>query len=87
MESLLPLLLWGGLFFLMMRFGCGAHLFGHRQGDQARAGHGGHGSEHAHGCCGPAGAEKATARSAVPSIPYHSRANRPDSTNRPGDSR
>lgn len=26
MEGLLSLLLFGGLFFLMMRFGCGAHL-------------------------------------------------------------
>ncbi|MBK8909488.1 MAG: YHS domain-containing protein [Rhodospirillales bacterium] len=29
MEGILPLLLWGGLIFLMMRFGCGAHMFGH----------------------------------------------------------
>lgn len=36
MEGLLSLLLFGGLFFLMMRFGCGAHMM-----------HGGH--EHAHG--------------------------------------
>ena len=26
MEGLIPLLLVGGLFFLMMRFGCGAHV-------------------------------------------------------------
>ena len=32
MEGLLSLLLFGGLFFLMMRFGCGAHVM-----------HGGHG--------------------------------------------
>ena len=53
MESLFPYLLWGGLFFLMMRFGCGSHMFGHRHGDQTHAGHDGHGSGHAHGCCGP----------------------------------
>ena len=36
MEGLLSLLLFGGLFFFMMRFGCGAHVM-----------HGGHG--HGHG--------------------------------------
>lgn len=34
MEQILPLLLWGGFFFVMMRFGCGAHMFGHRHGHQ-----------------------------------------------------
>ena len=29
LQGLLPLLIWGGLFFLMMRLGCGSHLFGH----------------------------------------------------------
>lgn len=53
MESLFPYLLWGGLFFLMMRFGCGSHMFGHRHGDQAQAGHGGHDGGQSHGCCGP----------------------------------
>jgi YHS domain-containing protein len=33
-KSLLSFLLWGGLFFLMMRYGCGAHIMG---------GHGSHG--------------------------------------------
>ena len=33
-KSLLSFLLWGGLFFLMMRYGCGAHMMG---------GHGRHG--------------------------------------------
>lgn len=33
MEGLFSLLLFAGLFFLMMRFGCGAHMV-----------HGGHGS-------------------------------------------
>lgn len=35
MEGLLSLLLFGGLFFLMMRFGCGAHVM-----------HGSHGHSH-----------------------------------------
>jgi copper chaperone CopZ len=29
METILPILLFGGAFFLMMRFGCGAHSAGH----------------------------------------------------------
>jgi len=36
-KSLLSFLLWGGLFFLMMRYGCGAHIMG------GRGHHGGHG--------------------------------------------
>jgi Cu+-exporting ATPase len=35
MEGLFSLLLFAGLFFLMMRFGCGAHMA-----------HGGHGHQH-----------------------------------------
>jgi len=38
-KSLLSFLLWGGLFFLMMRFGCGAHMMG---------GHGKHGGHRDH---------------------------------------
>jgi YHS domain-containing protein len=39
LKSLGWLLVWGGLFFVMMRYGCGAHMMGgHRHG-----GHGGHG--------------------------------------------
>ena len=34
-KSLGTLLLWGGFFFLMMRYGCGAHMMG---------GHGNHGN-------------------------------------------
>lgn len=41
MEGLLSLLLFGGLFFLMMRFGCGAHVMhgghGHEQGGKTNA--------------------------------------------------
>ena len=36
-KSLLWILLWGGLFFLMMRYGCGAHIMG------GHGHHGGHG--------------------------------------------
>ena len=38
MEMLVYLLLFGGLFLLMMRFGCGAHVMGHSQ-------HGQHGDQ------------------------------------------
>ena len=37
-KSLLSFLLWGGLFFLMMRYGCGAHMMG---GHGRHGGHGG----------------------------------------------
>ena len=59
MESVLPWLLWGGLFFLMMRFGCGSHLFGrgHGHGQGSKQSNGGH--AHAGGCCGPNGGDKA----------------------------
>lgn len=30
METVLYLLFWAALFFVMMRFGCGAHIMGHR---------------------------------------------------------
>lgn len=36
MQTLLYFLVWAGLIFFMMRFGCGAHVMGH--------GHGHHGS-------------------------------------------
>jgi len=48
-DTLLNLLVWGGLFFVMMRFGCGSHIFGHGghgKGDKASGAHAG-------GCCGP----------------------------------
>lgn len=55
MEQIFPLLLWGGLFFLMMRFGCGSHMFGHGHGKKGHeSGHQAHG----HGCCGPSPAKK-----------------------------
>jgi len=39
LKSLGWILLWGGLFFVMMRYGCGAHMMG---GHSHGAGHGGH---------------------------------------------
>lgn len=38
MQTVLYLLFWAGLFFVMMRFGCGAHIMGHGH-------HGSHGDE------------------------------------------
>ena len=32
MEALLYFIFWGALIFLMMRFGCGAHVMGHGRG-------------------------------------------------------
>ena len=29
MSTLVYFLIWGGLFFAIMRFGCGAHIMGH----------------------------------------------------------
>jgi hypothetical protein len=29
LETVLYFLFWAGLFFVMMRFGCGAHVMGH----------------------------------------------------------
>ncbi len=40
LKPMLSILIWGGLFFLMMRFGCGAHMMG---------GHGRHGRHDAGG--------------------------------------
>lgn len=39
MEALLYFALWAVVIFLMMRFGCGAHVMGHRHGQHDR-GHG-----------------------------------------------
>jgi len=43
MRGLLPLLLYAGLFYLMMRFGCGAHMV---------HGHGGRGEHEEHNAPG-----------------------------------
>ena len=34
MEALLYFAIWAGLIFLMMRFGCGAHVMGHGRGQE-----------------------------------------------------
>ncbi len=44
MNGLITLLIFGALFYLMMRFGCGAHMV---HGGHGRHGHGGDGS-HGH---------------------------------------
>jgi YHS domain-containing protein len=73
LKSLLSLLIWGGLFFVMMRYGCGAHMMG---------GHGGH-SHGGHGDAAPGGdvkdpvcgmtvdREKSSAASAYRGKTYH----------------
>ncbi|TAM64232.1 MAG: YHS domain-containing protein [Rhodanobacter sp.] len=38
MESLLYFIFWGGLIFLLMRFGCGAHVMGHGHGQPGEHG-------------------------------------------------
>ena len=38
METILNFLLWAGLIFLMMRFGCGAHVMGHGHSGTIRDG-------------------------------------------------
>jgi YHS domain-containing protein len=36
MEALIYFLLWAGVIFLMMRFGCGAHVMGHGDGQHGQ---------------------------------------------------
>lgn len=47
MRGLLPLLFYAGIFYLLMRFGCGAHMVhGHGgHGDGEHEGHSGHGGQ------------------------------------------
>jgi YHS domain-containing protein len=40
MSTLLYFLFWAALFFLMMRFGCGAHIMGHGHGQHEAPGDG-----------------------------------------------
>lgn len=40
MESIIWFLVIGVLFYLMMRFGCGAHTGGHGEGHEGHMGHG-----------------------------------------------
>lgn len=51
MQTVLYLLFWAALFFVMMRFGCGAHIMGH----------GGHGHRGSHEGTGDRLQEPATA--------------------------
>ena len=50
MEGLLSFLIFGGLFFLMMRYGCGAHMV--HGGHGTHGGHGGHVTKHVDPVCG-----------------------------------
>jgi YHS domain-containing protein len=45
MEYLIYFLFWAALIFLMMRFGCGAHVMGHGQNRSDRANNAGGGSD------------------------------------------
>jgi len=61
MDTFISILLWGGLFFLMMRFGCGSHMFGHgskHKKESSAASHGGHGGGGHGGCCGSGGGKR-----------------------------
>jgi len=40
METILYFLFWAGLIFIMMRFGCGAHVMGHGKSGTTRDGPG-----------------------------------------------
>lgn len=52
MEGLLWFLILGGLFYFMMRYGCGAHMV-HGHGEHGgHAGHGGADDEHTDPVCG-----------------------------------
>jgi YHS domain-containing protein len=43
MESIIWFLVIGGLFYFMMRYGCGAHMGGHGGHGENHEGHAGHG--------------------------------------------
>ncbi|NIS68332.1 MAG: YHS domain-containing protein [Proteobacteria bacterium] len=45
MESIIWFLIIGGLFYVMMRYGCGAHMGGHTGHGGSHEGHEGHGRE------------------------------------------
>ncbi len=55
MDTFLSVLIWGGLFFLMMRFGCGSHMFGRGHGAEGDKGASAQGRG---GCCGPGGGKR-----------------------------
>jgi len=52
MEGLLWFLIVGGLFYFMMRYGCGAHIVHGHGGHNGHAGHGGSEDEHTDPVCG-----------------------------------
>lgn len=52
MVGLLSLLVFAGLFYIMMRFGCGAHMVHGHGGHGGHAGHGGGGEKHVDPVCG-----------------------------------
>lgn len=52
MEGLLWFLILGGLIYVLMRFGCGAHMVHGHGGDEGHAGHGGSAGEHTDPVCG-----------------------------------
>ena len=70
-KPLLSILIWGGLFFFMMRFGCGAHVMGgHGHGHQG--GHGDANDETKDPVCGmPVDLVKSTAASVYQGKTYH----------------
>ncbi len=55
MDTFLSVLIWGGLFFLMMRFGCGSHMFKRGHGAENKEGASAQGQG---GCCGPGGGKR-----------------------------
>lgn len=62
-KPLLSILIWGGLFFFMMRFGCGAHMMG-GHGHEHHGGHGNGDGETKDPVCGmPVDREKSKAAS------------------------
>ena len=70
-KPLLSLLLWGGLFFFMMRFGCGAHMMG-GHGHAHQGGHGDMDGEAKDPVCGMSvDRDKSTAASVYRGKTYH----------------
>ena len=55
MEGLITFLLFGALFFVMMRFGCGAHVQGGHGGHGGHGGPGGEKGAEGHAGHGPGG--------------------------------
>ena len=71
LKSLLSILVWGGLFFVMMRYGCGAHMMG-SHGHGQHAGHGNADGETRDPVCGmTVDKEKSNSASAYRGKTYH----------------